>query len=75
MWGKVSLLPLPIAPGTRTSTQAKGLLVSIPVLTPLYLQLLCRSIGTGCKEKKKLDTKKKKDSKNKLIPGQRKGPG
>ena len=69
LWGKVFPLPFPTLPGTHTSTQAKGLLVSIPVLTPLHLQLLCRSIGTGWKKKKKnrkeKDTKKK-ESKNKL---------
>lgn len=69
--GKVFPIPFPTLPGTHTSTQAKGLLVSIPVLTPLHLQLLCRSIGTGWKKKKKIkrkekDTKKKKESKNKL---------
>ena len=68
--GKSPSASLSHLPGTHTSTsaQAKGLLVSIPVLTPLQLWLLCRSIGTGWKGKKKEEEKdtEKKDSKNKL---------
>lgn len=68
--GKSPSTSLPHPAWHSHSTQAKGLLVSIPVLTLLHLQLLCRSIGTGRKKKggkkgKEKDTKKK-ESKNKL---------
>lgn len=59
LWGKVLPLPFPTLPGTHT--QAKGLLVSIPVLTLLHLLLLCRSIGTGQKKKGEVGGKKRKE--------------
>lgn len=59
------------SPPCLAHTQAKGLLVSIPVLTLLHLLLLCRSIGTGQKKKGEVGERKEKDikkkeSKNKL---------